>query len=74
MVLPFIAVEGTVVSPEAFECASADEAILRAEVNRKQRASFPLLPSAGQAIPTSFQDAVVLKKFGDVPTDLTLLF
>lgn len=63
-------------SPEAFECASAGHAILRAEMISKTAGFVGAVAFSRTGDPDTgvFADAVVLRKFGDVPTDLTMLF
>lgn len=75
--LPFIRTDdGTVAPGEAIECASAGTAILRAEVLSRIRGNVGAVAFSRTGDPDVgvFEDAVVLKKFGEVPSDLTMLF
>jgi hypothetical protein len=74
--LPFIrAKDGTIAPGEASECPSAGAAILRAEVlSRIQGNIGPVAFSrTGDLATGDFSDAQVIKKFGDVPDDLSAL-
>ena len=68
--------DGTVAPGEAIECPSAETAILRAEVLSRIRGNVGAVAFSRTGDPDVgvFEDAVVLKTFGEVPTDLTMLF
>jgi hypothetical protein len=68
--------DGTVAPGEAIECPSAGTAILRAEVLSRIRGNVGAVAFSRTGDPDVgvFEDAVVLKKFGEVPSDLTMLF
>ena len=73
--LPFVLDDhGTIVAGVPIECASAEAAILRAEVLSKTAAFVGAVAFSrtGDTDTGIFDDAVVLKQFGDVPTDLTM--
>jgi hypothetical protein len=75
--LPFIRAEdGTMVPGEAIECRNAAAAILRAEILSRIQGNVGAIAFSRTGDPDAgkFEDAVVLKKFGEVPTDLTMLF
>lgn len=76
--LPFqLAEDGSVGPGEAIECPSAETAIVSAEILSRIVGNIGVVafsrtgdPDAGQL----FEDAVVLKTHGDVPSDLTMIF
>ena len=73
--LPFVlADDGTVVAGGPIECASAGTAILQAEVLSKTAGVVGAVAFSrtGDTDTGIFDDAVVLKRFGEVPTDLTI--
>lgn len=75
--LPFIrAKDGTIAPGEASECPSAGAAILRAKVLSRIQGNIGAvaLSRTGDPDVGVFDDAVVLKRFGEVPTDLSMLF
>ena len=75
--LPFIRAEdGTMVPGEAIECRHAGAAILGAEILSRIQGNVGAIAFSRTGDPDvgKFEDAVVLKKFGEVPTDLTMLF
>jgi hypothetical protein len=61
---------------EAIECRNAGAAILRAEILSRIQGNVGAIAFSRTGDPDvgKFEDAVVLKKFGEVPTDLTMLF
>jgi hypothetical protein len=71
-----VADDGTVAPGEAVECPSAGTAILRAEALSRIRGNVGAVAFSRTGDPDVgvFEDAVVLKKFGEVPGDLTMLF
>jgi hypothetical protein len=75
--LPFARSEdGTIVAGEAIECPNAGTAILRAEVLSRIHGNVGAVAFSRTGDPDVgvFEDAVVLKKFGEVPGDPTMLF
>lgn len=75
--LPFIRVDdGTIVPGEAIECRNAGAAILRAEILSRIQGNVGAIAFSRTDDPDvgTFEDAVVLKQFGEVPADLTILF
>jgi hypothetical protein len=75
--LPFIRAEdGTIAPGEAIECRNARAAILRAEILSRIQGNVGAIAFSRTGDPDvgKFEDAVVLKKFGEVPSDLTMLF
>jgi hypothetical protein len=73
--LPFIRTEDGVAPGEAQECQSEGTAIRRAEGMSRDPANAGAVAfkRAGDPNVGEFSDAVVLKKFGDVPEDLSEL-
>jgi hypothetical protein len=75
--LPFIrADDGTTVPGKAFECPNAATAILQAEFLSQAAGNVGAIAFSrtGDSDVGMFEDAVVLKTFGDLPVDLTMLF
>jgi hypothetical protein len=75
--LPFIRAEdGTIAPGEAIECRNAGAAILRAEILSRIQGNVGAIAFSRTGDPdvAKFEDGVLLKKFGEVPTDLTMLF
>jgi hypothetical protein len=75
--LPFVrAADGTTVPGEAFECPNAATAILHAEFPSQAAGNVGAIAFSRTGDPDvgKFEDAVVLKKFGILPVDLTMLF
>ena len=68
--LPFIRTEDGAAPGEAQECQSEAAAIRRAEAMSRDPTNAG---AAGDPNVGEFSDAVVLKKFGDVPEDLSAL-
>jgi hypothetical protein len=69
--LPFVRVDGGLAPGDAVECPHADAAIRRAEVLAGQEAHAGAVAFSRQGSPDlgEFEDAVILKIFGDVPDD-----
>jgi hypothetical protein len=69
--LPFVRVEGGLAPGEAFECPHAAAAIRRAEALAGLEAHAGAVAFSRQGSPDvgEFEDAVILKVFGDVPDD-----
>ena len=68
--------DGTVAPGEAIECPSAGTAILRAEVLSRIRSNVGAVAFSRTGDPDVgvFEDAVILKKFGNIPVDLSMLY
>ena len=73
--LPFIRTEDGTTPGEAQECQSEGTAIRRAEGMSRDAANAGAVAfkRAGDPNVGEFSDAIVLKKFGDVPEDLSEL-
>jgi len=74
--LPFICSENGIISPgEALECPDAMTAILQAEVLFQVQGNVGSVAFSRTGDPDSgvFEDAVVLRRIGDVPDDLSML-
>jgi len=73
--LSFVAADDGVAPGEAVECLSARAAILRAEhlSRREGIVGAVAFSRSGDLSSGTFEDAQVLKKFGDAPDDLGAL-
>ena len=73
--LPFTVTEDGLVPGEPAECQSATAAMRRAEAlaRSNDHAGAVAFSRTGDPTVGDFQDAVLLKAFGDVPSDLTEL-
>jgi hypothetical protein len=73
--LPFVAADDGVAAGEAVECLSANAAVMRAEaLSRKPGcAGAVAISRSGDPATGEFGDAKLLRKFGDVPEDLSAL-
>jgi hypothetical protein len=73
--LPFVATDEGIMPGEPVECPSASAAILRAEyLSRREGAVGAIAFSrSGDLSSGTFDDAQVLKKFGNAPDDLSAL-
>jgi hypothetical protein len=71
--LPFVAADDGVAPGEAVECFSARAAILRAEhlSRREGIVGSVAFSRSGDLSSGTFEDAQVLKKFGEAPDDLS---
>jgi hypothetical protein len=73
--LAFIRTEGDIVPGDAVECPNAVDAALQAEVLGHEAGSIGAVAYSRTANDVGvFSEAVIIKKFGDVPTDLSMLF
>jgi hypothetical protein len=75
--LPFKLMDDGSVGPgDAIECPSAEAAIISAEILSRIEGNVGVVAFSRTGEPDrgKFEDAVVLKTYGDVPTDLTMLF
>ncbi len=70
--LPFVCVEGALAPAQPVECPHAAAAVRRAEAMSHNAANAGAVAFSRQGSPElgEFEDAVVLKAFGDVPDDL----
>jgi hypothetical protein len=73
--LPFIRAEnGTVVPGEAAECRNTGAAIVRAEILSRTQGNVGAIAFSRTGDPDVGKFAMVLKRFGDVPSGMTMLF
>jgi hypothetical protein len=73
--LPFVASDDGIAPGEPVECLSANAAVMRAEVLSRKQGHVGALAFARSGDPATgdFSDAKVIRKFGDVPNDLSEL-
>jgi hypothetical protein len=73
--LPFIATDEGVAPGEPVECFNANAAVMRAEaLSRKQgHVGAVAFSRTGDPATGVFSDAEVIRKFGEVPDDLSAL-
>jgi hypothetical protein len=73
--LPFVAADDGIAPGEATECLSAKAAVMRAEaLSRKPgHVGAVAFSRTGDPATGDFGDAQVIRKFGDVPDDLSAL-
>jgi hypothetical protein len=71
--LPFICAEHGTIVPE-IECRNTGAAILRAEILSRIQGNVGAIAFSRTDDVGKFDDAVVLKRFGDVPSGMTMLF
>jgi hypothetical protein len=73
--LPFVARDDGVAAGEPTECFNPNAAVMRAEaLSRKEgHVGAVAFHRTGDPATGSFSDATVLRKFGDVPDDLSAL-
>ena len=73
--LPFVMADDGLAPGEAVECTSANAAVMRAEaLSRKPGCAGALAFSRiGDPATGEFGDATLIRKFGDVPGDLSAL-
>ncbi|MGY8635312.1 hypothetical protein RAD15_22805 [Bradyrhizobium sp. 14AA] len=73
--LPFVFSDDGVAAGEATECLSANAAVMRAEaLSRKPgHAGAVAFSQTGDPSSGDFSDAKLIRKFGDVPDDLSAL-
>jgi hypothetical protein len=71
--LPFVAADDGVAAGEPVECLSASAAVLRAELlsRREGVVGSIAFSRSGDLSSGTFEDAQVLKRFGDAPDDLS---
>jgi hypothetical protein len=73
--LPFIAAEDGIAAGEPTECFNPVALVMRAEALSRQPGHVGAVAFSRTGDPATgdFGDAIVIKKFGDVPTDLSTL-
>jgi hypothetical protein len=73
--LPFVATDDGIAPGLPVECVSANAAVIRAEVPSRQQGHIGALAFSRSGDPATgeFGDAKVIRKFGDVPADLSEL-
>lgn len=73
--LPFVIADDGLAPGEAVECTSANAAVMRGEtLSRKSGCAGALAFSrTGDPATGEFGDATLIRKFGDVPDDLSAL-
>jgi hypothetical protein len=73
--LAFILTKDDIVPGDAFECPNAVDATLQAEVLSHAAGNIGAVAYSRTANDVGvFSEAVIIKKFGDVPSDLKMLF
>jgi hypothetical protein len=73
--LPFVASDDGIAPGEAVECFNPNAAVMRAEaLSRKEGyVGAVAFSRSGDPATCDFSDAKVIRKFGDVPDDLSTL-
>ena len=73
--LPFVMADDGVAAGEAVECMSANAAVMRAEALSRKSGHVGALAFSRSGDPATgeFGDAKLIRKFGDVPDDLSTL-
>lgn len=73
--MPFVVADDGLAAGEAVECLSANAAVMRAEaLSRKPGCACAVAFSrTGDPATGEFGDAELIRKFGDVPEDLSAL-
>jgi hypothetical protein len=73
--LPFVLADDGLAAGEAVECTSANAAVMRAEaLSRKPgHVGAVAFSRSGDPATGEFGDATLIRKFGDVPDDLSAL-
>jgi hypothetical protein len=73
--LPFVLADDGVAAGEAVECLSANAAVMRAEAlsHKPGCAGAIAFCRSGDPATGEFGDAKLIRKFGDVPDDLSTL-
>jgi hypothetical protein len=73
--LPFIATEDGIAPGEAVQCFNPNSAVMRAEAFSHKPGYFGALAFSRKGDPATgdFRDARIIRKFGDVPGDLSAL-
>jgi hypothetical protein len=73
--LPFVAIEDGIAPAEAIECFNPNAAIMKAEAlsRRPGYVGAIAFSRTGDPATGNFGDATVIRKFGDLPEDLSAL-
>ncbi len=73
--LPFVAADDGLAPGEPVECFSPNAAVMRAEALSRKEGHFGAVAFSRTGDPATgdFGDAKVIRKFGDVPDDLSSL-
>jgi hypothetical protein len=73
--LPFVASDDGIVAGEPVECLNPNAAVMRAEAlsRREGHVGAVAFSRTGDPATGDFSDAKVIKKFGNVPNDLSAL-
>jgi hypothetical protein len=73
--LPFVATDDGVAAGEPTECFNPSAVVMRAEALSREEGHVGAIAFSRTGDPATgdFRDAKVLKKFGDVPDDLSTL-
>jgi len=73
--LPFVPADDGLAPGEAMECTSANAAVMRAEARSRKPGCAGALAFSRTGDPATgeFGDAKLIRKFGDVPEDLSEL-
>ena len=73
--LPFVASDGGIVPVEAVQCYSAIAAVMKAEAlsRRPGYVGAIAFSRTGDSATGNFGDATVIRKFGDLPENLSAL-
>jgi hypothetical protein len=73
--LPFVAADDGIAAAEPTECFNPNAAVLRAEAPSRKAGHVGAIAFSRTGDPATgdFSDAKVIRRFGDVPTDLSAL-
>jgi hypothetical protein len=73
--LPFVAADDGVAAGEAVECFNPNAAVMKAEAlsHKPGHVGAVAFSRSGDLATGDFGDATVIRKFGDVPDDLSAL-
>ena len=74
--LPFVKSEAGLVPGDAVECVDADLAVVTAMAlsMSKDNVGAIAFSRTGDSVSGEFSDAVIVEQFGEVPSDLTMLY
>jgi len=71
--LPFVASDDGVAAGEPTECLNPNAAVMRALSRKEGHVGAVAFSRTGDPATGAFSDAQVIRKFGDVPDDLSTL-
>jgi hypothetical protein len=71
--LPFVFSDDGLAAGKAAECLSANAAVMRAEAGKPGHAGAIAFSRTGDPSSGDFSDARLIRKFGEVPDDLSSL-